>query len=271
MSDIELAEDSGVLSSLDAELSACSTWMPNVDRLDFVNDPTKNGPNQHQTSYQLRERNIGLYALKPNLKNHIFLGTWKHSLWNLKCFGINGGYWGGRWHERLSSPRTAQDKSIEGGWMVSQQGKSSIHGTVMNTGMLALFSCCLWVKLTIRQKSTSSANTQRIQLSLLYMSQHWWSIFCITSHVVAWLSCWQACKASWWAKCPSSRWQRKSWKIHSGFLHCTALSLSPTLMSVAPLAVIYIQIQLEQPKRGRCLHCPVSFSIVCKMSMRMFH
>ena len=75
MSDIELVEDSGVLSSLDAELSDCSTWMPNIDRLDFINDPTKNGPNQHQTSNQLRERNIGLYALKPKPKNHIFLGT----------------------------------------------------------------------------------------------------------------------------------------------------------------------------------------------------
>jgi hypothetical protein len=62
MSDIELAEDSGVLSSLDAELSARSTWMPNVDSLDFVNDPTKNGPYKRQTPDQLREPNVGLYV-----------------------------------------------------------------------------------------------------------------------------------------------------------------------------------------------------------------
>ena len=54
MSDIELMEDSGFLSTLDAELSARSTWMPNVDSLDFVNDPTKNGPYKRQTPDQLR-------------------------------------------------------------------------------------------------------------------------------------------------------------------------------------------------------------------------
>ena len=73
MSDIELVEDSGFLSSLEAELSARSTWMPNVASLDFVNNPTKNGPYKRQTPDQLREPNIGLYTLEPRPKNHIFL------------------------------------------------------------------------------------------------------------------------------------------------------------------------------------------------------
>jgi len=60
-------------SSLDAELSARSSWMPNVDSLDFVNDPTKSGPYQLQMPDQLRQPNVGLYALTATTKNHIFL------------------------------------------------------------------------------------------------------------------------------------------------------------------------------------------------------
>jgi hypothetical protein len=60
-------------SSLDAELSARSTWMPNIDSLDFVNDPAKSGPYQLQTPDQLRQPNAGLYALTATPKNHIFL------------------------------------------------------------------------------------------------------------------------------------------------------------------------------------------------------
>jgi len=60
-------------SSLDAKLSARSTWMPNVDSLDFVNDPTKSRPHQLQTPDQLRQPNVGLYALTATPKNHIFL------------------------------------------------------------------------------------------------------------------------------------------------------------------------------------------------------
>jgi hypothetical protein len=35
-------------SNLDAELTARSTWMPNIDSLDFVNDPVTNGPYHRQ-------------------------------------------------------------------------------------------------------------------------------------------------------------------------------------------------------------------------------
>jgi len=72
MSDAELA-DLEFLSSLDVELLAHFTWMPNVDTLDFVNDPIKNGPYTRQTPDQLRQPNIGLYVLKPTHRNHIIL------------------------------------------------------------------------------------------------------------------------------------------------------------------------------------------------------
>ncbi|KAH9051542.1 hypothetical protein EDB87DRAFT_1582376 [Lactarius vividus] len=60
-------------SSLDAELSARSAYLPNVGSLDFINDPAKSGPYQCQTPELLKQPNIGLYTLKPTTKNHIFL------------------------------------------------------------------------------------------------------------------------------------------------------------------------------------------------------
>jgi len=61
------------LSSLDAELSACSGWLPNVDSLDFINDPVKSRPYQCKTLDELIWPNVGLHALKSTPKNHIFL------------------------------------------------------------------------------------------------------------------------------------------------------------------------------------------------------
>jgi hypothetical protein len=66
-------EPPDVLSSLDAELSACSGWLPNVDSLDFVNDPVKSGPYQRKTLDELVRPNVGLHALKSTPKNYIFL------------------------------------------------------------------------------------------------------------------------------------------------------------------------------------------------------
>lgn len=66
-------EPMDVFSSLDAELSARSCWLPNVDSLDFVNNPAKSGPYQRKTPDQLVQPNVGLHALKSTPKNHIFL------------------------------------------------------------------------------------------------------------------------------------------------------------------------------------------------------
>jgi hypothetical protein len=66
-------ESPDVFSSLDAELSARSGWLPNVNSLDFVNDPAKSGPYQCKTPDQLVQPNVGLHALKSTPKNHIFL------------------------------------------------------------------------------------------------------------------------------------------------------------------------------------------------------
>jgi len=62
-----------IFSLLDEELSARSTWMPNVDSLEFVNDPVETGPYQNQDPKQIRRPNVGLYALTLAHRNQIYL------------------------------------------------------------------------------------------------------------------------------------------------------------------------------------------------------
>ncbi len=61
------------LSHLNAELTKSSSWMPNVESLDFVNDPIASGPYQRQSPDQLKRPNAGLYALKLVSKNQVYL------------------------------------------------------------------------------------------------------------------------------------------------------------------------------------------------------
>ena|ERR1700722_6096133 len=62
-----------ILSSLDAELTARSTWMPNIESLDFVNDPITSGQYRRQNPDQLMQPNAGLYALRLVSKNQVYL------------------------------------------------------------------------------------------------------------------------------------------------------------------------------------------------------
>jgi Transposase family tnp2 len=60
-----------LLSSFDAELTTRSIWMPNVESLDFVNDPITSGP--YQNPGHLTQPNTGLYALRLVSKNQVYL------------------------------------------------------------------------------------------------------------------------------------------------------------------------------------------------------
>ncbi|KAH9042426.1 hypothetical protein EDB85DRAFT_2139011 [Lactarius pseudohatsudake] len=62
-----------IFSVLDVELSARYTWMPNINSLDFVNDPVETGPYHNQDPQQIRRPNVGLYALMLAHKNQIYL------------------------------------------------------------------------------------------------------------------------------------------------------------------------------------------------------
>ena len=67
-----------LLSSIDAELTARSTWMPNIESLDFVNDPITSGPYRRQNPDQLTQPNAGLYALRLVSKNQVYLEHENH-------------------------------------------------------------------------------------------------------------------------------------------------------------------------------------------------
>jgi len=137
MSDAELA-DLEFLSSLDAELSAHFTWMPNIDTLDFVNDPIKNGPYTRQTPDQLRQPNIGLYALKPTCRNHIIL---EHE--NRLCDilialeSMETTEAAERVEDRVLQELVRINRLKEAEWL-GQRSRHGINSAVMNTGMLSL-------------------------------------------------------------------------------------------------------------------------------------
>lgn len=122
-------------SSLDAELSARATWMPNVDSLDFVNDPIEIGPYQHRTPDQLRQANVGLYALTSTPKNHIFLEYESglcdilHTLESMETTGARE-----RAEDRVLQELIRINRLKEIEWS-GQRSKHGVKGAVVNTGM----------------------------------------------------------------------------------------------------------------------------------------
>jgi hypothetical protein len=129
-------EASDVLSSLDAELSTRSGWLPNVDSLEFVNNPAKSGPYQCKTPDQLVRPNVGLHALKSTPKNHIFLEHESqlcdilHILESMDATKVRADM-----EDRVVQElaRINQLKEIE--WS-GQRSRHGIKGAVVNAGML---------------------------------------------------------------------------------------------------------------------------------------
>ena len=126
-----------IFSSLDAELSARSAWLPNVDSLDFVNDPTKSGPYQCPTLDMLKQPNVGLYALKSTAKNHIFLeheSRLCHILSSLESMEATDAKEG--MEDRVIQELIRINRLNEIEWS-GQRSKGGIKGAVVNTGMLS--------------------------------------------------------------------------------------------------------------------------------------
>ncbi|KAH9021402.1 hypothetical protein EDB85DRAFT_1895717 [Lactarius pseudohatsudake] len=123
-------------SSLDAELSARSAYLPNVGSLDFVNDPAKSGPYQCQTPELLKQPNIGLYTLKPTTKNHIFLEHESRLCDVLSTLELM---------EATEARDNLEDRVVQELIRINrlkeikwsgQRSKHGIKGDVINTGML---------------------------------------------------------------------------------------------------------------------------------------
>ena len=112
--------------------------MPNVDTLDFVNDPIKNGPYTCQIPDQLRQPNIGLYALKPTCRNHIILEHENRlcdiliTLESMETTKVVEGV-----EDRVLQELVRINQLKEAKWS-GQWSRHGINGTVMNTGMFSL-------------------------------------------------------------------------------------------------------------------------------------
>ena len=127
------------LSITDAELSARSTWIPNIDSLEFIHNPIEvGGTYQVQHLDQLRRPNIGLYALKVTPKNRIYL---EHE--NRLCDIL----------DTLESMESSDTKEDMEDWVLQelvrinqlkevewsgQQSKRGAKGAIVNTGILTL-------------------------------------------------------------------------------------------------------------------------------------
>jgi hypothetical protein len=128
-------------SSLEAELSARSAWMPNIDSLEFINDPAKSGPYQRQTPDLLKQPNVGLYALKPTPKNHIFLEHENrlcdilHALESMEATEARECM-----EDRVIRELSRINRLKEIEWS-GQRSKFGIKGAVVNTGMFISSRC----------------------------------------------------------------------------------------------------------------------------------
>jgi hypothetical protein len=125
-----------ILSLLDAEPSARSMWMPNIDCLVFVNDPIESGPYQNQDPKQIRRPNVGPYALTLAHKNRIYL-EYENRLCNildiLESMDATDG-------KESIEDRILQElirvNRLKGLEWSGQHSKQGVRGAMVNTGVI---------------------------------------------------------------------------------------------------------------------------------------
>lgn len=141
-----------ILSLLDAELSARSTWMPNIDSLEFINDPIESGPYQNHDPKQIRRPNVGLYALTLGHKNQVYL-EYEYRLCDIldileSMDGTNG--------KENMEDRVLQEliriNRLKGLEWSGQRSKRGVRGAIVNTGTSC--PCSVLLLLTMPQKAT---------------------------------------------------------------------------------------------------------------------
>jgi hypothetical protein len=140
-------------SLLDAELSARSTWIPNIDSLEFVNDPIECGLYQNEDSKQIRLPNIGSYALTLAHKNQVYL-EYEHRLCDildmLESMDTTDG-------KESMEDRVLQEliriNRLKGLEWSGQRSKRGVKGAIVNTGVL--IPCSVLLSLTMRPQKVT--------------------------------------------------------------------------------------------------------------------
>jgi len=161
------------LSSLDAELTARSTWMPNIESLDFVNDPITSGPYHRQHPDQLKHPNTGLYALRLASKNQVYL---EHE--NRLCQILNT--LDSEWMEPTDAKEDIEDRTLrelvrintlkEVEWS-GQRSVGGVKGAVVNTGMSArLHDRCVIVADHPPEKYFATRHPKNKTLTAIYVT-----------------------------------------------------------------------------------------------------
>ena len=125
-----------IFSFLDAELSARSTWMPNVDSLEFVNDPIECGPYQNQDPKQIRLPNVGPYSLTLAHKNQVYLEYENRLCAVLDTLESTDTIDGKESMEDRVLQELIRVNRLKGLEWSGQRSKRGVRGAIVNTGML---------------------------------------------------------------------------------------------------------------------------------------
>ena len=125
-----------IFSFLDAELSARSTWMPNVDSLEFVNDPIECGPYQNQDPKQIRLPNVGPYSLTLAHKNQVYLEYENRLCAILDTLELTDTIDGKESMEDCILQGLIRVNRLKGLEWSGQRSKRGVRGAIVNMGML---------------------------------------------------------------------------------------------------------------------------------------
>ena len=149
-------------SALDTELSIRLTWMPNIESLDFVNDPVKSGPYQEQQANELKDPNTGLYALRLVPKNKVYL-EYENRLCDIldSLDSIDPSNAKEDMEDQVFRELVRINRLKEVEWS-GQRSERGVKGAMVNTGTFILHFPPL-LGLTILQRSTSQGGTLRIK------------------------------------------------------------------------------------------------------------
>jgi len=124
----------GIFSVIDSELSARSTWIPNVNSLVFINVPSDSGPYNIQDPKQIRRPNAGLYALTSAPVNQVYLEH-EHRLCDILDMleSMEATEAKENIEDRVLQELIRINRLKEVEWS-GQRGKQGVKGATVNTG-----------------------------------------------------------------------------------------------------------------------------------------
>ncbi len=139
---MSIAISMDIFSLLDVELSTYYTWMPNIDSLEFVNDPIESGPYQNQDPQQIRHRNVDLYTLTLAHKNQVYL-EYENHLSNILDMleSLDTTNWKESMEDQVLQELIRINR-LKGLKWSGQHSKRGVSGAMVNTGAFYALSWC---------------------------------------------------------------------------------------------------------------------------------